>query len=180
LKFFGLIEEDGAPTASLKELVQNEKSEKAVLGRLLADSYHFIINPSFDFKSATESQLEEKFREKDLSGQTVRKCVSFFLALCEKAGIQTSPHLRSKRGTSNGGNVPKRKYKKRLQPEEAQAPVDKGPAAPGNSLQAQLLAKFPDFNPEWPQERQDKWFASFEQFMKVANAPSSSQKEEKA
>jgi hypothetical protein len=29
-----------------------------------------------------------------------------------------------------------------------------------------LLAKFPSFNPEWPDEVQKRWFDSFEKLMK--------------
>lgn len=30
-----------------------------------------------------------------------------------------------------------------------------------------LVAKFPDFNPEWPAKTQAAWFSSFEQLMKA-------------
>lgn len=30
-----------------------------------------------------------------------------------------------------------------------------------------LVAKFPDFNPEWPEKIADRWFAGFEQLMKA-------------
>ena len=31
-----------------------------------------------------------------------------------------------------------------------------------------LLAKFPDFNPEWPDEVKAKWFDAFEKLMRLA------------
>jgi hypothetical protein len=32
----------------------------------------------------------------------------------------------------------------------------------------QLLEKFPDFDPNWPDPIKEKWFAGFDQFMKKA------------
>jgi hypothetical protein len=31
--------------------------------------------------------------------------------------------------------------------------------------EAQLLAKFPEFNPAWPEQLQTKWFEGFERLM---------------
>jgi hypothetical protein len=101
-----------------------------------------------------------------LSGSTIVKALSFFTNLCEASEIKISPHLKGKRGP-NGG-VKRGKYKMRKLA-ASEAPEDEPPVrTQPESLQAQLLAKFPVFNPEWPPELQTKWFASFEQFMASA------------
>jgi hypothetical protein len=59
--------------------------------------------------------------------------------------------------------------------------TDKGngatPPRSTETIQDKLLAKFPSFDPQWPEELQKKWFASFEEFMKVANQTAAPQKE---
>jgi hypothetical protein len=168
-KFLGLVSVDGVPTALLKQLVTEPKNEKVLLSAAVKEKYDFIFHDHFNITAATEAELEEKFREKGLSGETIRKSISFLTMICEATGIAISPHLKSKRGPSSGNGVTRR-YKKRKgsnddEPEDQQTP----PSAP-QSLQDKLLAKFPEFDPKWDAEMQKTWFATFEQFMKSAKA----------
>jgi hypothetical protein len=157
LRFLGLISQDGTPSATLKEVVAHPANEKTTLAKAVRESYAFVFNSGFNIDAATEAQLAEKFRERDLSGQTVRKATSFFVAICESVGIALSPHLRPKRGQGNGVT---RRYRKRRSGEEDQVPPS--PVHQGAStVQNQLIDKFPKFDPGWSPEIQSKWFEAF-------------------
>jgi hypothetical protein len=166
LKFLGLINDAGVPSDAMKHLVTDPKTEKATLAMLLEKKYHFVFNGGFDIKAATESQISEKFREHNVTGSTVDKCVSFFTLLCAAAGVQLSPHLKSKRG---GAGKPRKPYKKREKsdrqnndtPPPAQQPAQK-------SISELLLEKFPTFDPKWDADTAKKWFENFGELMKSA------------
>jgi hypothetical protein len=42
--------------------------------------------------------MEEQFQRTGASGETVRRCISFFLAAARNSGIPCSPYLRPHRG----------------------------------------------------------------------------------
>ena len=94
------------------------------LSKAIRDNYAFIFDGAFNAQAATEAELAEKFKDKQLSGQTVRKAISFFTSLCEAAGIKLSPHLPSKRGAGGNGSLPRRYKRRRLVSAEG------GPAVP--------------------------------------------------
>jgi hypothetical protein len=167
LKFLGLILEDGTPTPSFKELVENKAGEKAILSKVAHEKYGFIFNGGFEIKNATDAQLGEKFRAMGVSGSTIIKAVTFFTSLCDAAGIVLSPHLKAKRAASVTPGTT-RKYKKRKPNGESDEDVVHETQPPNKNLQALLLEKFPAFNPAWPEDLQKKWFTSFEQFMASA------------
>lgn len=171
LKFFRLITDTGSPTDALKKLVEHKGAEKAILADIVKRSYGFIFNDDFNLKAATEAQMLDKFRDTGLGGETVRKCLSFFLQICEASDIAVSPYLKSQQRQSSTGTVPSpgRRPARRRKTENVRDDDNGGePPAPARSLQELLLEKFPAFNPEWPEAMQAKWFASFEQFMAAA------------
>lgn len=172
LKFLGLINEAGEPMDAMKDLVNNPKNEKSNLGKILKEHYDFVFNGGFDIKAATEAQISEKFKEHNVTGSTVRKCVSFFSLLCSAAGVTLSPHLKGKRG---GAGKPRKPYKKRKGSEDAHdnPPVPSVPPAQPKSMNELLLEKFPTFDPNWDSETQKKWFENFGELMKVAGKPKS-------
>jgi hypothetical protein len=120
LKFFGLINNEGIPTPSFKDLVDNPQNEKAVLSKAAKEKYSFIFDGAFNIGSATAAQLTEKFKERGIDGSTIVKAISFFTSLCEATEIKISPHLKSKRGVKGAAGSTPRKNKKRK-------PVDEPP-----------------------------------------------------
>ncbi len=96
LKWFKLIDNDGARTEQLdKYLVADEAAAKAMLKTMIEQSYSAVTDGAFNLKSATTQQMTDKFREYDISGSTLSKCISFFLAATRDAGIQVSPHVKA-------------------------------------------------------------------------------------
>ena len=170
LKFLGLIDDNGTPTPSLKDLIDNKPNEKAMISKVVKEKYNFIFNSGFNINAATTAQLTEKFKERGIGGSTIVKAISFFTSLCEAADIKISPHLKTKRGAAVGsGSVP-RKYKKRKATETSIA--NPPPLPPVESfkktMEEMLLGKFPDFDPKWDADTQKKWFENFEKFMELA------------
>ncbi len=148
LCFLGLITEDGDPTEELRELAgADESTSPPILERVFRKRFSFIFNDDFDLEKATTKQLEDAFREQGLEGSTLQKGTRFFRRGCKAAGITVSPRIQTRRARLKSTSVKaKRKTSSSPQPQ---------------TMQQMLMAKFPDFDPEWPTERQDKWFDAF-------------------
>ncbi len=175
LRFFGLMDASNKPTERWARLNADSESEPEVWKEAVMESYSFLFGDSFNHETATDAEIAEKFREKKLSGATIRKCMSCFASACEVAGIKTSPHLKAGKRPSGGGGRPaaRRQAKKKPNGGDTQsAPAAPAPASASTSMQQALLAKFPDFDPGWPEDLKTKWFDGFAKFMASA-APAS-------
>lgn len=167
LKYFKLIDGNGIPTDKLAPLVNSEGAEyqKALKG-VLIQAYPFLSSPSFKLETATSKQLDDEF-DRLAGGDTVRKCVTFFIPAAKAAGLTLSPYIKEpkKRTVTNGR--PKKQKPAPAAPGGAPAPAaatPQEPAAP--SWHQLLLSKFPSFDPAWPDEVKAKWFESFNDLMK--------------
>jgi uncharacterized protein DUF5343 len=171
LRFFGLTNEQGVPTNDFKALVdeKDDLKRKAEWKRIVERSYDFIFNGGLDLQRATESQLDEKFREKGLDGATLRKCHTFFTKAVEAAGIALGPHAKSSTKSSGGSprsSVPRKKQIRRSQvTTDATDDGDKDQKS-SNGIREMLLAKFPDFDPKWDNELKKAWFSDFAELKK--------------
>lgn len=125
LKYLGLINEDFVPTSDLPLVA---KGDKAAWDRVLKRSYAFIFNSEIDLKSGTEMQLLEQFESQGVTGDTRRKCLSFFAATCELANIELGPHIKGRTKSSSG--VRRKSYKRRTDAGDGGAPNPPAPAAP--------------------------------------------------
>lgn len=109
LRWLGLIEADGTPTADLHSIVDSNDAQYSIkLGQLLVKSYVFLTDKSIDLSRATGQQLIERFREFNASGSTIDKALGFFLSAAREAGITISPHMRMPTRASSKGGGPKR------------------------------------------------------------------------
>jgi len=110
MKWFKLIEESGAPTKRLRDYIAADEAEAtAMFKAMIEESYGSITDGTFALGSATTNMLADKFREYEISGSTLTKCISFFLSAAKDAGIKISPHAKAPPAPSNGGT--KRKIK---------------------------------------------------------------------
>lgn len=105
LKWLDLTDAAGVPTTKLNQLVAAEGPKYSEAMRsVLEASYAFMTNGSIDLAKGTGSQLEGKFREYDITGSTVIKCMAFFITAAREAGVQLGPHIKApKAPSSNGG-----------------------------------------------------------------------------
>jgi len=98
LDFLGLIKNSGRPTPELKILVEGEEGErKAALARILRSAYPFCFHEDFGIGSATAHQAEELFQRTGASGETLRRCLAFFLAAAREGGVPVSSYIRPHR-----------------------------------------------------------------------------------
>ncbi len=102
IKFLGLIDDKGKPTADLRDIVEpDEEKRKRAMGRILKERYADVF--AIDIEKATMAQLYDTMQAKyGVSGDTREKAVRFFLAACKFAEIPVSPYLAK-------GNVPVRR-----------------------------------------------------------------------
>lgn len=172
LRYLGLIDAKGAPTDKLPTLVKAEGAVYATaLREVLNAAYPFISE--VQLRTATQKQLEEAFASV-ANGDTVRKCLTFYLPAARDAGIALSPFIREvgKRGPATG--KPKKlrtvdKAAEQWKPEPLAAATIAPP--PALSWHEMLLSKFPSFDPSWPDEVKAKWFENFSQLMTKGTSP---------
>ena len=179
LQVMGLMSDQGIPTELFKKLAASEGANRqACLAEALRNGYPFLFSDSIDLSSATGQQLLDQFKDVNLKGDTVRKSVSFFLAAAKDADIKLSPYFKriqsptTKRGANNGaaavssenggaqggGSTPSPNSRNTGKKKPSDPPA-------GDGWAGLLLQKFPEFNPEWPDEVKSKWFDAFDKLM---------------
>ena len=169
LRYLGLVTPHSVTTEKLASLVNSEGADfSRALTAILREGYPFLFQ-DFDLMRATTGQMEEAFRKAGASGETIRKCVAFFLAAARAASLPLSPHIK----TSSVSRAPSSKAKRVPNGTPEAVPltgtVDTMSASaspPMASWSQMLLAKFPSFDPAWPDDVKAKWFESFDRLMK--------------
>lgn len=112
LRFLGFIDEAGAPTLRMSKWHLNLEVEKEVYAEAIRESYSFLFDGSFRLEAATEGQIREKMKERDIQGDTARKAITFFVNACNFAGIPISPHLKGTRTVASIAGPKRGKRKK--------------------------------------------------------------------
>lgn len=162
LKFFGLIDANGIPQSEFQTLVKAEGDErKRVWKAIFTKGYASLIH-DLDLADATPGLLNQRYADQGLTGATLRKCHSFFISAAEDAGISLAPGLKPTRGAKVGRP---RKARSGKQNGNGGDDLPQQQTTGPKTMQEILLAKFPEFNPEWDAELQVKWFAGFEKLM---------------
>jgi hypothetical protein len=180
LRALDLMDENGNVREGMANLARAFKGgdrasiQKALQDRLRA-TYPSLFGDNFHMATATQAQLRQRFEEIGLSGDSVRKAVSFFLAACDEAGVAYSPHFKgrpgprpgSRRSSPTNGATPKRtsgkvrtspKNDRRQVPPEGDAP----PSPPLPVPLAGILGLLPPDGEKWTKERRDKFVTTFQ------------------
>ena len=152
LLFLDLMAPDGQPTPKLNQLVKSEgEAQREVLGEIVRHAYGSFF-ADLDLTKATQAQVKEHFKFRGASGDIGRKCLSFFLAIAAEGNVTLSPHLMK--------SSPRGRGKKAASSDMPRA--GKSLELAGNpAWVGLLLEKFPNFDPEWPDELKKKWFDAF-------------------
>ncbi len=97
LQWLNLIDENGAPQTMLHALAnaKDDNEYREHLSKIVKERYSFVFNAGFDLAKASGGQVKEAFEKQDISGSTITKCMSFFLAIAKNAGIVISPHVKA-------------------------------------------------------------------------------------
>lgn len=167
LRYLKLVDAQGIPQPLLVRIVKSDGAEHQAAWREALGAYPFVTNKTIDLSTATSHQLEEEFK-KLASGDTVRKAVIFFIPAAKEAGIQLSPYFKEpgKRAPSSG--KPRKARAPRVQnPTPTGTPAAEPAQTPPSVMgwHELLLAKFPSFDPAWPDDVKAKWFTSFADLM---------------
>jgi len=170
LRFLYLIDVNGKPMEILKRLVEAKGEQRnKVLREIAEDSFGFVLKSSLDLESATYAQLVEVFHNTfQLTDDVSRKCVKFFIALANDAGLKISPFItRRTRSTrsSTGTKLITRKTAERTN-RNLVVPQERDEIPNTSSWHGMLLSKFPNFDPSWPDEIKLKWFSAFDEMLK--------------
>lgn len=93
LRFFGLVDNDDRPTQLLHEFVEKKDERKRLMADLVNVAYAEIIK--HDLTKMTPRMLEDAIDQYNVSGDTKRKAVTFFLKAAKFADIPMHPSLSS-------------------------------------------------------------------------------------
>lgn len=165
-RFLDLIDKDGVPKKRLRQLVDalGTSDWSSTLREVLLDAYKPIF--VLDLEKVSPSQFNERFRDVyGAEGDTGRKCTTFFLNAAREAAIQVSSFLEVNTKPRSGGG--RRKFRAKTTGGQG-APSDPNtppPPPPPGDLTDKLLDKFPQFDPSWPDNIKESWFASFGELM---------------
>lgn len=170
LRFLGLIDANGKPTAQLTPLVAAKGNEREELLRgIVITAFSFVLGGPMDPQSATYGELRDFFHQTfQLTDDVGRKCIKFFVEMASDAGINLSPfiikHFKTARATSTTKVTTKRTDSRT----NRNLPVPHGmmEVSENSSWNKMLLAKFPTFDPTWSDEIKIKWFTAFDELMK--------------
>jgi hypothetical protein len=122
-KALGLLDGDLKPTGTLQALVSTPDQRPGIVRELLVSFYPKAVALG---TNATQQQLEETFREEyDITGSTVRKAITFYLAAARFAKVELSPHFTTPRvGGATPGKRRQRSTKTPAAPQAAAVQAD--------------------------------------------------------
>lgn len=97
LKFLKLISENNVPEENFHLLVKAEGAERTkILREVLTSAYPFLLNDKdLDIERTTTRVVSDKFKETGISGDTVRKALTFFLNAAKDAEMKVSSHIKT-------------------------------------------------------------------------------------
>ena len=111
LRTLGLIDDEGRPTQRLHQVaVPDEATRKRELERLVREHYERIFE--LDLLKTTPAELDKRMTDVyEISGDTRRKAVRFFLNALDYLGIEVSPLFAKPRTRkrANGNGTPRRR-----------------------------------------------------------------------
>ena len=169
LLFLSLVDGNGMPTNRLKLLVAaKDVRRKDILKQTCTDAFDFIFESSFDTQTGTYAQMQETFHSAfQISSSVIRKCIKFFVAMTEDAGIPLSPYITKQIRIHSGANTKLTGKKSPLKIKRNSVMLEAVEEMPeGTTWDKLLLNKFPSFDPSWPDEIKLKWFQAFDELLR--------------
>lgn len=140
----------------VNELI-DPKTRKDAFARLLKEHYASLIALPLD--KATPAKFNQWFEQFGMHSEDARKAKTFFLHAAKANGITVSKFITDQYKTRTPSSRVKRTPKPRVsgaRNNDNDDDFEDEIAEP--SIADKLLAKYPDFNPEWSPEVQQKWF----------------------
>jgi Family of unknown function (DUF5343) len=169
LRYLGMISENSIPTSLMKRYATGEEVDrKAALREMLQQAYPFIFDGTFDFSSATASQLREAFADNtSATGETLGRCMSFLKDAALDADIVVSPFIRQGKTRTAGAKKralsPRREEKVGTKVATPPTPQQHVPLLPpampaqASLLLSGLFQRLPKPGTVWPKEERERW-----------------------
>ncbi len=137
----GFLDAENRPTALFVEYIKQPDERPRIMAQILRERYGDILALG---ENATQQQLEEAFRAyPGISGATVAKAISFFLAAANFAGIKLSPHYKrrtpSPSPSPSGNSTPRRRRPKSATLPPPDPPADPPPAVGLDALKTRYV-----------------------------------------
>jgi hypothetical protein len=116
------------PNQKLVDLAQADEDQRSVIwNELVRQFYPFLFDADFDITRATQGELNERFRTAGVSGATIDKCVSFFMAAARVGKVPLSTYfktIKSRAARTRNPGSPRPKRTKDPAPTPPPAPTD--------------------------------------------------------
>jgi hypothetical protein len=155
LRVLGLIAPDGRPDPVLERLVRAEGDDRRGALREVLERFYAPVF-KLDMARATKAQFHEVFRSFGTREGVTAKCEAFFIQAAQDAGVELSPYILARRhGARRPGAAPPRPRAPAADRQQFAVPAQPAPLRP--SVAEMILAKYPDFDPSWAPEVQEKW-----------------------
>lgn len=172
LRFLELIDNEDRPTVLLQRLVASFDTDdwSRDLREVLEAAYPELFQ--LNLKSVSPGEFNEAFKKAyPCEGETLRKGVTFFQNAAREAGIELSPFLTKGSKPRSGATIKRRP--RQTNNKRTDQSADKPPGEENHGVRrhkdtgmaAQLLEKFPAFDPSWPDEIKSKWFEGYERLL---------------
>jgi len=164
-----MISENGIPSPLMRQYVTGQEIErKAALKEMLAASYPFIFEGSFDLSTATASMLRETFSANtSASGETLVRCMTFLKDAAADAGIEVSKFILQKKGRAHTAKkrptVARREERPSAKPDlgttsgHGVVPQQVNIPAQASLLLTGLFQRLPVPGSKWPKIDRDQW-----------------------
>ena len=162
-RFLGLIDEQNRVQPSLLPLVKSGTEErKGLLKPIIEEKYRSVI--SLGLATISQGQLEEAFRKFRISGSTLDRAVRFFVKACQECGITITKRIADRVRTTQA--IPRRRRASANNKLNEGSEAGSEESNNASRIEDKLLAKFPEFYSNWPDDLKTKWFEGFERLMK--------------
>lgn len=109
LRFFGLVNDSDEPAPALHRLVENRDRRQEHLGALLQHAYKDLMD--LDLTKMSPKMLEEEMGRYNVTGDTRKKAIRFFLAAAKFADVPMHPLLLAQTREPNNGARKRQKAK---------------------------------------------------------------------
>jgi hypothetical protein len=171
LRSLGLTDRNNKPHTRMAQLVNAHGTDqfKPLLRAVLKDAYPFLSK--MNLTTATPSMFADAFKVTGAKEDVLRKCRTFYLHAAQFAEVEIGPRLlqaKTTRPLPSGAPKKRTAAKPKVRKPadaERERPID--PDTARDSVANQLLAKFPSFDPNWPDEIKAKWFEGYERLLKM-------------
>jgi hypothetical protein len=174
IRYLGLVDASDRPKPILHDFVYAEGKERISLyEKILRSAYPFLFT-DFDLMSASPKMLEDRFRENGASGETVRRCIVFFLQAAKDAEIDIGSRITARiPSVDRKTNTRPRAKPKAKQPPKQNGQTDPqrekgGTGGTSKTFIEAAMEKIPTFDPTWPIETQENYWKYVERVFGLA------------